>query len=202
MPTTELKTAVTHPKVHDLIRERWSPRAFSEQEVSTDDLTAVLEAGRWAASSFNEQPWRFIVATKQQPAAFQKLLSLLAPFNQDWAKSAPVLLLSVAKKTFTHNQEPNKYALHDAGAALANMALQATELGLHLHGMGGFDYDRARTELNIPDDYETGAFAALGYVGSPEQLPERFAKMEESPRQRKPLSEIAFTTSWGTPFPL
>jgi nitroreductase len=170
--------------------------------VSKDDLTAILEAGRWAASSYNEQPWRFIVATKQDPAAYQKLLSLLIPFNQDWAKSAPVLILTVAKKTFTNNQKPNRYALHDAGAALANMALQATELGLHIHGMGGFDYERARTELNIPEEYEIGAFAALGYSGSPDSLPESLAQMEVSPRQRKPLSEIAFTTSWETPFPV
>jgi hypothetical protein len=144
---TDLKAATTHPKVHALIRSRWSPRAFSDKEVPAGDLAAILDAARWAASSYNEQPWRFIVATKQDPEAYQKLLGLLLPFNQAWAKTAPVLILMAAKKTFTHNHTPNKYALHDTGAALANLFLQATALGLHAHGMAGFDYDRARSEL-------------------------------------------------------
>ncbi len=196
------KAAATHSKVHELIRNRWSPRGFSGKEVSDDDLMSILEAARWAASSYNEQPWRFIVATRQDADAFQKLLSLAVAFNQSWAKSAPVLILMVTKKTFTHNRQPNRYAMHDAGAALAHIFLQATALGLHGHGMAGFDYDRARTELKIPDDYETAALVALGYLGSPEQLPEGLQKQELGPRTRKPLAELAFTTSWETPFPL
>jgi nitroreductase len=199
---TDLKAATTHPKVHALIRSRWSPRAFSDKEVPAGDLAAILDAARWAASSYNEQPWRFIVATKQDPEAYQKLLGLLLPFNQAWAKTAPVLILMAAKKTFTHNHTPNKYALHDTGAALANLFLQATALGLHAHGMAGFDYDRARSELKIPDDYETAAFVALGYAGSPDQLPDAQKKSELGPRSRKPLSEIVFTTTWESPFPL
>ncbi len=183
----------TLPRVHELIQNRWSPRAFSEQSVSREDLAALFDAARWAASSYNEQPWRFIVATKQDPDAYQKLLSLLVPFNQNWAKTAPVLILMVAKKTFTQNGKPNSYALHDAGAALAQLALQATAMGLHAHGMAGFDHDRARTELQIPDDYDTAAFVALGYVDP---------GAEPTPRQRKPLSEIVFTTTWQTPFSL
>ena len=197
----DTKEAAALPKVHPLIRSRWSPRAFSSKEVTPEDLATVLDAARWAASSYNEQPWRFIVATKQDPGAYHKLLGLLVPFNQEWAKTAPVLILIVAKKTFTHNQQPNKYGLHDAGAALANLFLQATALGLHGHGMAGFDYDRARTELNIPDDYETAAFVALGYSGAPDQLPEAMQKQEVAPRTRKPLSELAFTINWATPFP-
>jgi nitroreductase len=199
---TDLKAATTHSKVHALIRSRWSPRAFSDKEVPAGDLAAILDAARWAASSYNEQPWRFIVATKQDPEAYQKLLGLLLPFNQAWAKTAPVLILMAAKKTFTHNHTPNKYALHDTGAALANLFLQATALGLHAHGMAGFDYDRARSELKIPDDYETAAFVALGYAGSPDQLPDAQKKSELGPRSRKPLSEIVFTTTWESPFPL
>ena len=190
------------PEVHELIRNRWSPRAFSDQEVSSQDLASILEAAHWAASSYNEQPWRFIVATKHDNDAYQKLLSLLVPFNQTWAKTAPVLILVLAKKTFSHNDTPNKYAMHDAGAALANLFLQATALGMHAHGMAGFDYDRARTELKIPDDYETAAFAALGYMGSIDQLPADLQKGELAPRKRKPLSELAFTTTWQTPYPL
>jgi nitroreductase len=200
--STSAKTAPTLPAVHELIRNRWSPRAFSEQSVSAQDLATILDAGRWAASSYNEQPWRFIVAPKEHAADFQKLLGLLVPFNQAWAKSAAVLMLIVAKKTFTHNSTPNGYALHDAGAALATMALQATSLGIYVHGMAGFDHDRARTEIGIPDDFAVAAFAALGYLGSPDQLPEGARQQELAPRTRKPLSELAFTTAWQAPLPL
>jgi nitroreductase len=198
--SSDVKAAASHPKVHELIRARWSPRAFADKDVPADDLASILDAARWAASSYNEQPWRFIVATRQAPEAYQKLLGLLVPFNQEWAKTAPVLILIVAKKTFSHNHQPNKYAMHDAGAALANLFLQATALGLHAHGMAGFDYDRARAELNIPDDYETAAFVALGYFGSADQLSEGMRKQELAQRTRKPLAELVFTTNWETPF--
>ena len=197
---TAVKTAAADPKVHDLISTRWSPRAFSDQNISIEDLKSILDAGRWAASSYNEQPWRFIVGAKRDDATYNKILSVLMPLNQDWAKFAPVLILTIGKKDFSHNREPNRYALHDAGAALANMFLQANALGLHGHGMGGFDHERARSEFNIPADYEIGAVAAFGYLGSPETLSERFQKQELAPRQRKPLSELVFTTSLDTPF--
>ena len=197
-----VKTAATKAEVHELIRNRWSPRSFSDRQITTTDLETILEAARWAASSYNEQPWRFIVASKGNSADYQKLLSLLVPFNQAWAKTAPVLLLMVAKKTFSRNNEPNNYALHDAGAALANLALQATALGLHVHGMAGFDHERARLELSIPDDYQVAAFAALGYAGDPNILPEGLKEQEIASRTRKPLSDLVFTASWGTPLPL
>jgi nitroreductase len=202
MPSTDSKAAATLPKVHELIRQRWSPRAFADKPVPKEDLATILDAGHWAASSYNEQPWRFIVATKEEPESYQKLLGLLVPFNQSWAKSAPVLILMVAKKTFSHNNSPNGYGLHDAGAALATMGLQATALGLHIHSMAGFDHDRAKTELQIPDDYAVAAFSALGYVGSPDALPEGVKQQELAPRTRKPLSELVFTTSWEHPFQL
>ena len=200
--STDTKAAASLPNVHELIRHRWSPRSFTEKQVSPEDLATILDAGRWAASSYNEQPWRFIVATKEDPAAYEKLLGLLVPFNQAWAKFAPVLILMVAKKTFSHNKSPNGYALHDAGAALATMGLEATALGLRIHSMAGFDHDRARSELHIPDDYAIGAFSALGYPGSPDQLPEGLKQQELSARTRKPLSELVFTTTWESPFPL
>ncbi len=197
-----MKAAASLPKVHELIRDRWSPRGFSDKAVSTEDLATILDAGHWAASSYNEQPWRFIVATKQDSSAFQKMLELLVPFNQAWAKSAPVLILMAAKTTFSHNGTPNGYALHDAGAALATMAIQATALGLHIHSMAGFDQDQARKALGIPDDYVLGAFSALGFLGSPDQLPDGLKQQELAPRTRKPLSELVFTTTWETAFPL
>lgn len=196
------KLADTLPAVHELIRARWSPRAFSSREVSTGDLKTILEAARWAASSYNEQPWRFLVARKSDPAAYQKFLNLLVPANQAWAKTAPVLLIMVAKRTFSHTGSPNLYAVHDTGQALANLFLQATALGLHAHGMAGYDRERARKELGIPDDYDFGAAVALGYLGSPDDLPEQHRKSELAKRTRKPLNEIVFGANWGEPLQL
>ena len=196
------KLADTVPAVHELIRARWSPRAFANRDVSDEDLRTIFEAARWAASSFNEQPWRFLVARKSDAAAHDKILHLLMPFNQAWAKSAPVLFIMAAKKTFSHNGSPNLYAVHDAGQALAHIFLQATALGLHAHGMAGFDRDRARVELGIPNDYELGAAVALGYLGSPDQLTEAQRQQELAKRTRKPLSEIVFGAEFGQPLKL
>jgi nitroreductase len=196
------KLAETLPEVHELIRARWSPRAFSNRDVSDHDLKTIFEAARWAASSYNEQPWRFLVARKSDPAAFQKVLGVLLPFNQAWVKNAPVLFIMATKRTFSHNGGLNLYALHDAGQALAHVFLQATALGLHAHGMAGFDRDRARTELNIPDDYDLGAAVALGYLGSPDQLPDQQRQQEVAKRQRKPLGEIVFGAEFGQPLKL
>lgn len=182
------------PNVHDLIRWRWSPRAFSSRPVSDHDLKTILDAARWASSSFNEQPWRFLVARKSDGPAYDKLLSLLVPANQSWAKNAPVLLLTVAKGTFSHDGSPNHYALHDAGQALAHIGLQATALGLHTHSMGGFDHTLARQELAIPDDFEIGAAVALGYWAESGNQNEK--------RERKPLSETVFSTKWNEPLSL
>ncbi|HEY1947081.1 MAG TPA: nitroreductase family protein [Bryobacteraceae bacterium] len=196
------KLAEALPGVHDLIRTRWSPRSFSEREVLNEDLKIVLDAARWAASCYNEQPWRFLVARKSDGEAYREMLSVLVPFNQEWAKSAPVLIVMAAKRTFSRNQEPNRYALHDAGAALAHLFLQGTALGLHAHGMGGVDFAKARTVLAIPDEYEIAAAAALGYLGAPEELPESMQAGELAKRSRKPLSEVAFGAHWGQPLAL
>jgi len=197
------KLADTLPTVHELIRSRWSPRSFSSRQISDRDLETVLEAARWAASSFNEQPWRFIVARRSDTEAFNKLLGLLVPFNQAWAKNASVLIIMAAKKTFSHDGNENYYALHDAGAALANLFLQATALGFHGHGMAGFDRARAQRELNMPDDYEPAAAVALGYLGEPDGLElQRHRTAEIAKRQRKPLSELVFNGSWHQPFRL
>jgi nitroreductase len=194
----ENKIADTLPGVHELIRTRWSPRSFSERPVPNEDLKIVLDAARWAASSYNEQPWRFVVARKSDGAAYDRMLGLLVPFNQEWAKTAPVLIIMAAKTTFTHNGQPNVYALHDAGAALAHLFLQANALGLHAHGMAGFDREGAHTVLGIPDDYDLGAAVALGYVDIPEKLTnENHRKAELAKRTRKPLQEIAFGPHWN-----
>ena len=192
--TTDLETLKHAPialGLHDLIAARWSPRAFSDKKVSSNDLTKIFTAAGWAASSSNEQPWRFLVGKKGDDT-YAKILDSLVPFNQDWAKSAPVLILTVAKKTFAKNGNPNGWALHDTGAASANMSLQALALGLHTHGMAGYDKVKARAHFDLPEDYETGAVWALGYLGDPETLPEHLKKMELSLRERKPLEAFVF----------
>lgn len=201
MNTPSLKWADTVPEVDELIRRRWSPRSFDAREVPPQMLRALLEAARWAPSSMNEQPWRFIVATKAEPETYEKLLRILVPGNQDWAKRAPVLMITAAKKAFTGSGSANHHGLHDTGTALGFLLLQATALGLHAHPMAGLDYARARTELQIPDDYEIGAAVAIGFIGDPEQLTnERHRTTESGPRSRKPVEEITFGAGWGTPF--
>lgn len=188
----ELKHAPATSGIEDIFLRRWSPRAFTDKEVSSDDLKKVFEAARWAASSYNEQPWRFFVG-RRGDATYRKIFDTLVEFNQGWAKSAPVLILSVGSKKFQQSGKPNSYALHDTGAATAYLALQATALGLHAHSMAGFDHDKARQTFNVPEDFEIGAVTALGYFGNLEALPEGVLAAEESPRQRRPLHEFVFS---------
>lgn len=183
---------LTEEAVHQAILERRSPRSFSTEDVSSADLTKLFEAARWAASSYNEQPWRFLIG-KKGDATYQKIFDSLVEFNQGWAKSAPVLFLSYASRKFAHNGAPNQYALHDTGAATAYLMLQAWELGLRTHAMGGFDAAKVRTAFAIPEDFEMGAVTALGHPGDGSELPEQLKKMEAGPRQRKPLDEIVLS---------
>ncbi|MBC5995023.1 nitroreductase family protein [Pontibacter cellulosilyticus] len=182
--------------IHNLIEKRWSPRAFSDTTVEQEQLETLFEAARWAPSAMNEQPWRFIYATKEDAEAYERLLSCLVEANQVWAKNAPVLFLSVAKTTYDFNGNANKHAWHDVGMATANLVLQATELDLHVHLMGGFSADTAREVLGIPEGFEPVSMGAVGYVGDPETLPEQLKTRELAPRQRKPLSQIAFNGNW------
>jgi nitroreductase len=193
----KLKHAPAETGVHDLILRRWSPRAYADKDVSAAELKKLFEAARWAASSSNEQPWRFLVGRRGEET-YQKIFNALVEFNQTWAKSAPVLLLSVAKKTFTQKGAPNAYGLHDTGAATANLHLQAIASGLHAHSMAGFDHEQLRASFAIPTDYEIGAVTAIGYFGDPATLPEYMQKMEGAPRERKPLKEFVFS-DWEKP---
>jgi len=192
-----LKHAPAIPGVIEEILRRWSPRAFSDKPVAAEDLKKIFEAAHWAASSYNEQPWRFVVGRKGDEA-YKKIFDSLAEFNQKWAKSAPVLILSAGKKTFSHNGSPNYYGLHDTGAATAYLTLQTSALGMHAHSMGGFDKEKARAAFGIPEDYAIGAVTALGYFGDPDALPDHFKQQEMSPRSRKPLREIVFA-EWEKP---
>lgn len=193
----KLKPAPAIAGVPEIILKRWSPRAYSDKQVSNEDLAKAFEAARWAASSYNEQPWRFVVGRKGD-ATYQKIFDTLVEFNQSWAKTAPVLILSVGKKTFSHNGTPNHHALHDTGAATAYLGLGATALGMHTHSMAGFDNDKARAAFSIPEDFAIGSVTALGYFGSPDVLPEQLWAGEEAPRTRKPLNEFVFT-EWEKP---
>jgi nitroreductase len=193
------KIAAAHERTLDVIRHRWSPRAFSDRAVTTDDLVPLLDAARWAASCFGEEPWRFLTATKANPAQYDTMLACLMEVNQAWAKHAPVLMITVARKTFTHNGGANYYGLHDTGMALANLMLQAVSMGLYAHAMGGFDKAKARIDYAIPDDYELGAAVAIGYLGDPDTLHEKARKMELATRSRKPLNEIVFEGTWANP---
>ena len=193
----KLKHAPAVPGVEDLFLRRWSPRAFADKDVSNEDLKKIFEAARWAASSYNEQPWRFFLGRRGDDT-YKKILDALVEFNQNWARSAPVLILSVASNKFLHNGSPNQYALHDTGAATISIALQATALGLHTHSMAGFDHEKARKAFHVSADYNIGAVTALGYFGDPTTLHDQLRANEESPRQRKPLSEIVLT-DWDKP---
>ena len=196
-PLDELKHGVTDSPVEDLILRRWSPRAFADKEVSATDLKTIFTAAAWAASSFNEQPWRFVLGRKGDET-WTKIFNSLMQMNQLWAKNVPILFATFAKKTFSHNKSPNAVAQHDVGAACANLGLQATAMGLHTHGMAGFDRAARCAAFEVPEDFDPVACWALGYLGDPESLPEHFKKMETQPRQRKPLSEFVFST-WEKP---
>jgi nitroreductase len=193
----DVKKAPAGPGMLEPIVQRWSPRAFSGQDVSSADLKRIFDAARWAASSYNEQPWRFLVGRRGDDT-YRRILEALVPFNQAWAGHAPVLILSVAKRHFSHNRERNLHSWHDTGAATATLSLQAAALGLRTHSMAGFDHEKARALFAIPDEYEPVAVTALGYAGDPSTLPESLRKTEEAPRQRKDLKEIVFS-GWDQP---
>jgi len=192
-----VKHGTTDVPVEEIFLRRWSPRAFAKQAVADRDLKAAFSAGGWAASCFNEQPWRFLVGRKGD-SAWTRILDALVASNQAWASSAPVLYASFAKRTFTLNDQPNRVAQHDVGAASAQIALQATALGLYVHGMVGFDPEKLRSAFKVPDDFESVACWALGYRGDPDDLSERLKQREIEPRQRKPLSDWVFS-EWDLP---
>jgi nitroreductase len=189
--------------IHDLISNRWSPRAFDARPVELEKLRSLFEAARWAASSYNAQPWSFIVATKDDPENFKRVLETFVEFNQGWAKNAPVVALSVAAHKMPHDGSQNRHAFHDVGQAATTLALQATALGLQVHQMAGIIPDKAREVFSIPENFEAVAGFAIGYPGDPMTLPEgRLRDTETGARQRKPASEFVFTGKWGQVSPI
>lgn len=193
--------APSEVSINELLSRRASSHAFSTRPVTAADLRAVLEAARWAASSYNAQPWRFLVARREDARRFENILDVLMPVNRAWASSAPILIVTVARANYPHNDRPNRHAWHDVGLATGNLMTQAEALGLVTGPMGGFDPQAAREKLHIPDGWEPVAVIALGYpadTGANDGVGAHPAK----PRERKPLAEIAFGGDWGEPIQL
>ncbi len=195
-----IKHAKTEHPIQDFVAHRWSPYGLADRDVSEADLRSLFEAARWAASSFNEQPWSYIVATRAQEEAFARLLSCLVEANQSWAKAAPVLALGVATLHFKRNGKPNRVALHDLGLASGNLVAEATARGLAVHQMGGILPDRAREIYAIPEGSEAVTGIAIGYAGDPEAFSKEIRERDLAPRERKPQQDFVFSTSWGKAF--
>ncbi|MEY4704676.1 MAG: hypothetical protein RL042_872 [Nitrospirota bacterium] len=187
--------------IHDLLRQRWSPRAFDDRPIEPEKLRSLFEAARWAPSLDNGQPWRFLVATKEDTADYDRLFQCLVKSNQKSAYRAPVLILSVAQLQF-EDGSPNRHALHDTGMAVENLVVQAAALGLVAHQMAGFRIDQARADCQIPERYEPVAMIAVGYPGDPALPSDRLRAQEPQPPVRKPLTELVYAATWEQPSPL
>jgi nitroreductase len=191
------KPAPTDVPIHDLLSRRWSPRAFADRPVEPDKLRRLLEAARWAPSSYGAEPWAFVIATRDRPEDYTRVLGCLVEGNQAWAKAAPVLMITAARLNFEYNGQPNRHAFHDVGLAVANLTVQATAEGLFVHQMAGIVPAKAKVALGIPEGWEPVTGVAVGYPGDAESLPEPLREREKAPRKRKPVSEFTFAGGWG-----
>lgn len=193
------KIARTDYNIHQLIKNRWSPRAFADKPVDPALIRQIFDAARWAPSCFNEQPWRFIVAAKDQPDEFDRMVQVLNEKNRRWATRAPLLMLTLIKDAFERNNKPNQHAGHDLGQAVSYMTLEATRHNLYLHQMAGILPDQARDLFHIPDHYTVITIIAAGYLGDPDTLPENLQHSETRERSRRSIDEIAFRGQWDNP---
>lgn len=191
------KEAPADHRIHPILAQRWSPRAISSQKISEPDLLSLFEAARWAPSCYNDQPWHFIIATKDNEQEFSKMLDCLVEKNRAWAANAYLLVIGVVKKTFRNRDKINRHSFHDLGLALENLMLQATWLGIYSHAMAGFSPEKARSTYEIPEDFEPLTAVALGYPGDPDALTEDFKEMEYAERQRLELTDVLFKGKWG-----
>lgn len=196
------KPADTRYPIHDVLRRRWSPRAFAGRSVEPEVLRSLFEAARWAPSSNNGQPWHFLVARQEDAAEFDRMLHCLVDGNILWAKEAPVLMISVAKLRFDPSGEANRHAFHDVGQAAAQLTFEAVSRGLFVHQMAGILVDKIREAYGIPESFDPVAGFALGYPGDPDRLPETLREREKGPRARKPLESFVFSGRWGETSPL
>lgn len=190
------KEAQTEFKIHNLLTKRWSPRAFEDRDVEKDKILRMMEAARWSPSSSNQQPWSFIIGEKGKES-YDKIFNCLIEFNQQWAKFAPLLILSVGQHNMISKENENRYFKYDVGQAVAHMTFQATQDGLYVHQMAGFDKKKARMAFGIPEDYDALSVIAVGYIGRPEILHPRMQKSEIATRERKSLKEFVFTGKFG-----
>lgn len=178
-------------KLDELIKTRWSPRAFENLNISNNEAELLFEAARWAPSSMNEQPWKYYYALKEDPEQFGIFVDCLLPGNRVWAGNASMLILSTTKKQFDHKGRTNRHAMHDTGAANVSICLQANSMGYQAHQMAGFDKDKTYDFFGIDrEKYELASFIAIGKPGDASSLPEDLEKSETEPRQRKELTEI------------
>jgi nitroreductase len=190
------KAAPAEAPIHELIRNRWSPRAFSEKLIPPAVLRSLFEAARWAPSSSNEQPWTFLVASRDDRENFGKIVGTLVEFNAGWARHAAALAIAVSKLHFG-NGTANRNAFYDTGAASVLLTLEAVAQGLVTHQMAGFDHHKAKEVFGIPEGWEPIAVIAIGYPGDANSLPEKLRDRELAPRTRKPLSDFVMTGHWG-----
>ncbi len=192
------KPTINDFPILDQLRDRWSPRAFSSRPVPPESVRSLMEAARWAASCFNAQPWRFIVATRDSEQEFAAALACLNEWNRGWAAPAPVLLIAVARLNFDDGSA-NRHALYDTGQAMAQLTVQASALGLFVHQMAGILPEQIEQTYKLPEGYEAVSAAAIGYYGETDSLEESIREKELAPRERKPLSEIVFAGGWEKP---
>jgi len=202
--TLASRDAVTSVELHPLLAGRWSPRAFDPAPVDDVDVTALLEAARWAPSANNYQPWRFLVGRVGRDGAdatYKGIYDALAEFNQQWASGAPVLIAATVEVEH-EDGSTREIAPYELGLAVAQLSVEASARGLHVHQMGGFDAGQIGATFGVPPQYRTVVVLALGRLGDPEALPAWAAARESAPRERKPLSEIAFADAWDTAYPV
>lgn len=195
------KPAITQVPINETLANRWSGRAYDAgKTVSHQQVIALLEAARWAPSCFGDEPWRFIVWDKNSDEnAWLSAFDCIVPNNQTWVKDAPVLILVCAGSLFGHNQQPNRWAQYDTGAAAENLCLQASSMGLMAHQMGGFSADKTRANFNIPEQYTPMAMVSVGYAADIATVTGEALTREMAARKRKPLGELFFTETWGKP---
>lgn len=195
-----VKSAANQYPIHNLLKERWSPRAFASQPVEDEKLLSLFEAARWSPSGGNRQPWHFIVVTQANKELHEKLVGTMTGRNRLWTKNVPTLAVTVVK---TNPEMPaaNRFAYYDLGQAVAHLSVQAADLGLHVHQMAGYDAAKVRELLEIPDGYEPMTIVAIGYFGKVDDLPQEMGLRDDetAPRTRKPLTEFVFGERWNQP---
>lgn len=195
--TMQKPTHNNHP-ISNILAKRWSPRAYSDKVVEKEKLQSILEAARWAPSSMNEQPWRFIVGVNRDKT-WALIFETLVEWNQKWAGKAPVLILNLAKKTFTYKGRPNATYAYDTGQAVAMMVTEVVNQGLFGHQMGGFSAEKAHELFDIPDDFLPVSVTAIGYYGDINELPIDMHESEMEERKRRPITDTVFSNTFGEP---